>query len=114
MSLYCGTDFDDGGDWYWVGPYDEAPLATKRGRRCCSCKALIKVGEVSRLVERFRPATEFEEVRGIACDGVQMPNWYLCEKCGDLSDSLTELNFCYTLGGDSLKKQINEYMEEMK
>jgi hypothetical protein len=115
MSLYCDSDMDgDGSEWYWTGPHEEAPLATKRGRRCCSCKTLIKVGEVSRLVERIRPATEFEEMRGIAYDGVQMANWYLCEKCGDLADSLTDLKLCYTLGKVSLKKQINEYMEELK
>jgi hypothetical protein len=115
MSLYCESDMDGGGgEWYWTGPSDETPLATKRGRRCCSCKTLIKVGETSRLVERLRPPTEFEEERGIAYDQVYMTNWYLCEKCGDLADSLTELKFCYTLGKDSLKKQINEYMAEMK
>jgi hypothetical protein len=111
MSIYCGTDFDDGADWWWYPPEEESPLATKRGRRCCSCKEWIKIGDISSRVLRYRPPTEFEEDRGIAYDEVAMSDWYLCEKCGDLAASLTELGFCFTLGGDSLKTQIKEYME---
>jgi hypothetical protein len=43
---------------------------------------------------------------------VRMADWYLCETCGDLADSLAELGFCYTLGDDSLAKQIDEYRRE--
>lgn len=113
MSLYCdsGYDYDDV-DWWWYQPADEAPLATKRSRKCCSCKAKISVGDVARKVQRFRPATEFEEERGIAYDEVQLADWYLCETCGDLSDSLTELGFCFSLGSQSLREQIREYREE--
>ena len=114
MSLFCGTDGDyDGGDWWWYQPADEAPLATKRSRKCCSCGQKVGVGETTRKIERYRPPTEFEETRGIAYDEVQMSDWYLCETCGDLADSLAELGFCYTLGGgESLKAQIDEYRRE--
>lgn len=113
MSLYCDADGDyDDCDWWWVGPSQEEPLATKRSRRCCSCGAKISVGDVSRKVYRYRHPTEFEENRGIASDEVALANWYLCEECGDLSDSLTELGFCYSLGDDSLRQQIKEYKNE--
>lgn len=101
----------DGADWWWYTPEDEAPLATKRSRKCCSCEEKIKVGDIARKVQRFRPPTEFEETRGIACDEVQMSDWYLCETCGDLFDSISELGFCCNLGGESLKQQVEEYME---
>jgi hypothetical protein len=112
MSLYCGIDGDhDGADWWWYQPDDEAPLATKRSRKCCSCGAKVGVGETARKVRRFRPPTEFEEMRGIACDEVPLADWYLCETCGDLADSLSELGFCYDIG-ENLAKQIAEYRRE--
>lgn len=112
MSLYCEIDGDhDGADWWWYHPADEAPLATKRSRKCCSCGAKVGVGETARKVARYRPATEFEEMRGIACDEVPLADWYLCETCGDLADSLSELGFCYDIG-ENLAKQIAEYRRE--
>ncbi len=113
MSLFCAAGgYDtDGADWWWYQPEDEAPLATKRSRKCCSCGAKVGVGETSRKVTRYRPATEWEEMRGIACDEVQLPDWYLCETCGDLADSLSELGFCYDIG-ENLAKQIAEYRRE--
>lgn len=116
MSLYCDAgDYDiDGADWWWIGPMPEEPLDTKRSRKCCSCKSKINVGDIARKVERYRPPTEFEYEHGLASDEVPLASWYLCETCGDLSDSLTELGFCYTLGSASLKKQINEYMSELR
>jgi hypothetical protein len=108
MSLFCETD---GADWWWYQPAEEAPLATKRSRKCCSCGEKVSVGDTARKVQRYRPATEWEEMRGIACDEVPMADWYLCETCGDLADSISELGFCYNLGGKSLKDQIAEYRE---
>ena len=112
MSLYCAIDGDrDDADWWWYQPADEAPLATKRSRKCCSCGAKVGVGETARKVARYRTATEFEEMRGIACDEVPLADWYLCETCGDLADSLSELGFCYDIG-ENLAKQIAEYRRE--
>lgn len=113
MSLFCDVgDGADGADWWWHQPQDEAPLATKRSRKCCSCGTKVSVGDTARKIVRYRPPTEFEESRGIACDEVPMSDWYLCETCGDLADSVAELGFCYSLGGGaSLKEQVAEYRE---
>lgn len=51
-------------------------------------------------------------MRGIALDDVELADWYLCEACGDVADSLSELGFCYTLGDKSLQQQIAEYRRE--
>lgn len=66
MSLFCDTGYDDadGADWWWHQPADEAPLATKRSRKCCSCNTKISVGDAARKVRRYRPTTEWEEMRG--------------------------------------------------
>jgi len=112
MSLFCETDGDYGDpDWWWYQPADEAPLATKRSRKCCSCGQKVGVGETARKVRRYRQATEWEETRGLG-DEVQLADWYLCEACGDLADSIAELGFCFHLGGgERLKQQIDEYRE---
>lgn len=114
MSLFCDAGYDhDGADWWWYQPDDEAPLATKRSRKCCSCGQKVGVGETARKVRRFRPTSErcnyIEE--SIYGDEVPLADWYLCETCGDLADSLGELDFCYNLGGESLQQQIAEYRE---
>jgi len=79
---------------------------------CCSCGERIVVGEIARKVLRFRHPTEFEEARGLHGDEVPLADWYLCESCGDVADSLAELGFCYHLGGESLKDQIAEYRKD--
>lgn len=113
MSLFCDAGYEaDGADWWWYPPADEAPLATKRSRKCCSCGVKIAVGDGARKVRRYRPPTEFEEMRGLYCDETPMTDWYLCEPCGDLADSLSEVGLCYTLGDESLKDQISEYRLE--
>lgn len=112
MSLFCdaGGPDTDGADWWWYQPADEAPLATKRSRKCCSCGAKVGVGDTARKIERYRPATGWEEMRRLG-DEVALADWYLCESCGDLADSIAELGFCYNLGGESLQQQIAEYRE---
>ena len=111
MSLFCDVgDCADDADWWWYQPQEEAPLATKRSRKCCSCGEKVGVGEMARKIRRYRPATEWEEMRGLG-DEVRLADWYLCETCGDLADSISELGFCYNLGGQSLKDQIAEYRE---
>lgn len=115
MSLYCDSGFEDGDyELWWYNPLPESPLDTKRSRKCISCTDKIKVGDISRKVRRYRQATEFERDKGIADDEVPMSNWYLCEKCGDLADSISELDFCYSLGDESLQNQIAEYREGQK
>ncbi len=115
MSLSCAIDSDSGDyECFFRDIEDEAPLSTKRARKCCSCGAQILVGQASRRVPRGRPPYERcnwieERIYG---DEVPLAPYYLCETCGDLADSLSELGFCFTLGGQSLKAQIAEYREE--
>lgn len=115
MSLFCGVDgCHDDADWWWYQPSDEAPLATKRSRKCCSCGEKIAVGNVARKVRRYRPPSErcnyIEE--SIYGDEVPLADWYLCETCGNLYDSIVELGFCCSLGDQSLAAQIKEYRAE--
>ncbi len=108
MSLSCNYGYDGDFAWYWESNFQYYPLGTKRSRKCCSCKEKIAVGDDSIIVHRWNyPQNDIEQ--RIYGDEVPQTKWYLCEKCGDLAISLEELGFCYTLGDESLKKQIADY-----
>jgi len=112
MSLSCSSDAGDCGDydWWWFYTLEPLPLRTKRSRKCCSCHELIKPGDISLEVQRFRgPKHDIEEL--IYGDEVPLAPWFMCEMCGDLALSLHELKFCFDLDSP-LKEQIREYREQ--
>ena len=106
MTLSCGCDYDGDAAWYFeeVG---FSTLKTKRGRRCRSCKTLLKLGAECLRLARWRgPRTDVED--RIHGDEVPLAAWYLCERCGDIYASLTELGFCADLT-ESMDAQLAEY-----
>ena len=110
MSLFC--DYEGGDyEWYYESAYDFQPLDTKYSRKCCSCKKKIKPGEDSLKFLRCRsPQTNFEEAfyQG---DDVPLTTWYMCEECGGLYLSISELGLCHFLGGN-IKNDIREWNAE--
>jgi len=92
---------------------EQAPLATKRSRKCCSCKAKINVGDMSLAFHRHRsPSGRCNYIEeSIYGDEVPLATWYMCETCGDLYFSLDELGFCCDIS-ESLAAQIKEYRAE--
>lgn len=107
MGLFCEYRDDLDPEWWFDYHRDEAPLATKRSRKCCSCGGRIAPGEIARRIPRWRKSTEWEQDRGLS-DERPMSNLYFCETCGDLADSINEAGFEFTVG-ESLKAQIAEY-----
>ena len=106
MSISCGCDWWDDPEW-WAWIQEAAPLATKRARRCMACKAKIPVGQIAYEVSRTRyPAHEIEE--RIYGDEVPMPPRWLCEDCGDIYESLTELGVCVALD-EPMRAQLAEF-----
>ena len=110
MSLSCGCDsWGDDAAWYWNGERFEA-LVGKRSVRCKACKALIKPGVECWHLDRFRgPRTDIEE--RIYSDEVWLAAWHLCERCGDIYSSLTELGFCVD-PTESMDSQLAEYYRD--
>ena len=110
MSLSCGCDdFGDDAAWYWNGERFEA-LVGKRSVRCKACKALIKPGIKCWHLDRLRPTrTDIEE--RIYSDEVPLAAWHLCERCGDIYSSLTELGFCVD-PTESMDSQLAEYYRD--
>ena len=112
MSLSCYCSEWDGDGWFYIPADDYAPLATKRWRKCCSCKALIRPGELALKFKRFRsPESDIEE--RIHGDEVPMTKWYACEECSDMYFNLTELGFCINLP-DNFRKLVREYADMLK
>lgn len=94
MPLTC--DMNDDPQRFFEPPRDEdwdAPLATKRARRCSSCNALIRVGEPANRFQRWRrPQREIEE--RIYVDEVPLAPLWLCSTCAELFSALSDLGFC--------------------
>lgn len=115
MSLSCYCDNDDA-EWYFHEPdlaHAYTPLATKRSRKCCSCKARIAVGDLSVRFTRLKYAewgTVEARIYGEGCE-VDLVPWFMCERCGDLYYSLTDLGFCVSLGVDDMRDLVAEYAE---
>ena len=113
--LSCDCDYGDDAEWWFDDTKEVAPLATKRMRRCCSCKDRIAVGEDCKPFARWRNISDYsdhEVLVRIYGDGGEyaLPTWYLCDRCAGLYESLSGLGFCELLGQD-LRKVCREYAE---
>jgi len=109
MTLACECDYDDP-KWWHEGAAEVAPLATKRMRRCCSCKARIAVGEDCSAIRRWRTPEPDSVAERIFADEEPLATWYLCDRCAGLYESLDGLGFC-DLIGQNLVNVCREYGE---
>ncbi len=110
--LSCSCDNDDA-EWFYDDTKEVAPLATKRMRRCCSCKERISVGDDCKPFPRWRNVSDYsdpEVLVRIYGEGGEfaLPTWYLCDRCAGLYESLDGLGFCGMLG-DNLVQTCREY-----
>jgi hypothetical protein len=109
--LYCSCPEYEGDGWYyvWSQKEDFDILQTKRARRCCSCKELIKVGAECLTFDRYRaPLSDVEE--RICGEEVELAPYYMCIKCSEIFLNLEELRFCLDITYD-MKKYLEEYWE---
>jgi hypothetical protein len=110
MSLSCSCDRGEDG-WYYLPPEDYTHLDTKRSRKCCSCKTVIRIGELCAKFEReTNPDADSVDWR-IYGDEKPLASWFMCERCADLYFSITELGFCITIGGadGDMREMVKEY-----
>lgn len=112
MSLSCSCENDDA-EWYYEADDDFSTLATKRSRRCCSCRKRIAVGDECVHLRRWRsPGYDTIEERIYGEDGeVALASWYLCETCGGLHWAVTDLDMCLDID-QNIAAQIKEYRAE--
>lgn len=105
LSCDCSED----GDWWHFPPEDYQRLDTIRWRRCFSCKALIRPGDLCAKFVCERDAWGDIEER-IYGDTKPLPNKWLCERCADLYFSLSELGFCVSIPAD-MRALVKEYAD---
>ncbi len=108
--LSCDCDYGDDAEWWFDDTKEVAPLATKRMRRCCSCKDRIAVGDDCKPFIRWRNADCDSVEYRIHGEEIPLPTWYLCDRCAGLYESLDGLGFCGLLGQD-LREVCREYAE---
>ena len=108
MSLSCSCGDDDGCAWYFYIPSDFSKLETKRSRKCCSCGTKIKPSDDCVEFDRYKGAeSEVEERIYGDCGEIPLASWYMCESCGGVYLSATELGMCFDLDGN-IKDQVRE------
>lgn len=95
MGLTCSCDDSaEPGDKLWMEPKGYGHLATKRSRKCCSCKNRIEIGELCAEVPRVKvPETDIE-VRIYGEEEKPLASAWMCERCADLCFSFIELGYC--------------------
>jgi hypothetical protein len=112
MSLSCDCDwYPEPGDTWVDAPYDFAELDTSRRKRCKSCNHLIDIGSLALKFDRYKVPDTDAEVRIYGEEGeIPIAPYYLCESCGDIYMSLSELGFCLNMT-ESMKEQLEQYHE---
>jgi len=108
MPLSC--ECSDDSDWFYEPPNDYSKLDTKRCRKCSSCRERILVGALVLKMRCWRyPGydTIEEKIYGEGSE-VPMAYRYLCERCGDLYLSLSELGFCMSIDED-MRDLVRDY-----
>jgi hypothetical protein len=95
MPLLCGYDWNDV-DWWYISPEDFEQYTPMRGKRCCSCKTMIRHGDSAGRFERGRyPNNDIED--RIYGSEVPLAAWWMCERCAGLFFSLEDLGYSITL-----------------
>jgi len=108
LSCSC---YDGAASWWYCPPKDFKNLDTIRARRCASCKILIRVGVSCLEFTRGRYAKDNIECLIYGEDvEIAMPNWYLCERCGEIYLNLKAIGYCILLGAD-MNELLKEYWE---
>ena len=113
MSLSCYCEYEpEPGDVVWDMPSDYKPLDTKTPRKCCSCRSKLKQGITVVEFPRYKvPDCDYEIARfGEEFeDGPKRASRWMCEECGDLYYSLTELGYCVNPEEDQ-RELVKEYV----
>lgn len=96
MPLSCECEYEpESGVTYYTDPNDFSILETPRRQRCWSCKKLIELKSVVLKFVRFKiPDTDMECLIYGEDGEIPRSSKYLCEPCGDIYFSLTDLKFC--------------------
>lgn len=110
MPLSCTCYDNDDADWYWWKPDDFSKFNASKRKRCCSCNALISIGDDCLEFTRTRlPKNDIEErIYGDGIEAVPLSPWYMCESCGEQYLNLTEYGYCVDIN-DNMHDLLAEH-----
>ena len=99
MSLACAYDYDGDYDVY-VCP-DSDLHALEKPRKCKSCRKKMQPGEMARRVN-LHVNDE---------DGVKCGEWFLCEDCDEIIETLENLGYNAYGSDDSAQALLHDYQD---
>ena len=102
MSLSCDCQGFDTTSWFYH-EYSEwfIPYPNKRRKGCANCKKLIAKDDDCIKFERAR-----EDMFG---EWIHLAPKYLCERCGEIFLTLSNLGYCLRLGQGEVDVALAEY-----
>lgn len=111
LSCSCSEpDLSEPGNWAFYYPEDFSILASKRSKRCASCRKLVKPGTECLKFERIRgPNTDIEE--RISGYEIPMAPLYQCQECGEIFLNLNAAGYCL-LPTDDMRESMREYWKD--
>ena len=98
LSCYCDGDYD----WFYEVESEERIAMTDF--KCYGCGKHYPLGTTVRRVRTYEMTEDGEEIE----DDFRR----LCESCGDLYDSFTELGFCLSADQNFIEDARQEYAAE--
>ena len=112
MGLSCDYDFDpDAGQTVWEHNDEFTTLATRRRRKCCSCKARIEPGAKVVKFRRWKVPEYDIEISLYGDDGWDGPPrapMFHCEPCGNLYLFLQGFKYSFPVD-DDMRKLAKEH-----
>lgn len=111
MSISCAVDCEEAA-WYYIVQDLPLRLTSKRGKRCMSCKEIIKPGKSFFMIKRWRePRTDIEDK--IYGEGGEVPlaPWHFCADCGPIYHALEKYNVAINIQDDDLRALLKEFNE---
>ncbi len=114
LTCECPTN-NDPGEYLVEEPDDYSVYDLPRGRRCRSCKTMIRRGDTCTAHPCFRyPISDTEaDIVGGEDAQVTLAPRYLCEQCSDTYFSLRELGFC-AMPDEDMDELLFYYQETYK
>lgn len=112
MSIACAIEGDNAA-WYWSTNEKLRTYSVSRGKSCCSCKKMVRLGQVYLPIERFRdPHHDIEE----RIYGVEVPlaEWAICAECAPAFIKLHDMDVQIDLGRDNVQKLLLEFEESYR
>lgn len=109
MSLSCDCGY---GDYDWYYEITDEPYTANSTGRCYGCGGHVRAGDIVRHILDIHWPESDDDLFYDETDPDEKVLGRICERCGDLYDSLTELGFCMTAEFGFIEAAMEEYRRD--